>query len=102
MLDRRDVPGWDTPLHFAVKFDDLRLAGTDAGVSFQNKTGWNPSMSLLLLPNTKPAFTGKKGDGFLVWKVTFAFHSPTVIVHSCFLQLVRLTSFALVTSTTGL
>lgn len=44
-LDRRDVPGRDTPLHLAVKLDDLRaaraLAGAGADVSLQNEAGWN-------------------------------------------------------------
>ncbi|PIN12767.1 Ankyrin repeat protein [Handroanthus impetiginosus] len=46
VLDRRDVPNRDTPLHLAVKFSDqlavqmLLLAGAD--YSLQNEKGWNP------------------------------------------------------------
>ncbi|KAK9084814.1 hypothetical protein Sjap_025225 [Stephania japonica] len=45
-LDRRDVPHRETPLHLAVRLNDLlaarTLAGAGADVSLQNAAGWNP------------------------------------------------------------
>ncbi|XP_057757366.1 uncharacterized protein LOC130976504 [Arachis stenosperma] len=51
VLDRRDVPLRETPLHLAVRLNDyhavraLALAGADA--SLQNAAGWNPLQEAL-------------------------------------------------------
>lgn len=45
-LDRRDVPLRETPLHLAVRLNDISavrsLASAGADVSLQNAAGWNP------------------------------------------------------------
>ncbi|XP_043689136.1 ankyrin repeat domain-containing protein 13C-like [Telopea speciosissima] len=45
LLDRRDVPNRETPLHLAVRLNDLfsarSLAAAGADVSLQNASGWN-------------------------------------------------------------
>ncbi|KAL1372694.1 hypothetical protein HN51_002799 [Arachis hypogaea] len=45
VLDRRDVPNRETPLHLAVRLNDLyaarALATAGADVSLQNSSGWN-------------------------------------------------------------
>ncbi|GLT81344.1 hypothetical protein SLA2020_527330 [Shorea laevis] len=52
VLDRRDVPFRETPLHLAVRLNDavsaraLALAGAD--VSLQNSAGWNPLQEALV------------------------------------------------------
>ncbi|KAG6695291.1 hypothetical protein I3842_09G090300 [Carya illinoinensis] len=52
LLDRRDVPFRETPLHLAVRLNDavsaraLALAGAD--VSLQNSAGWNPLQEALV------------------------------------------------------
>ncbi|XP_044461579.1 ankyrin repeat domain-containing protein 13C-like isoform X2 [Mangifera indica] len=46
VLDRRDVPFRETPLHLAVRLNDAfavrSLAAAGADVSLQNAAGWNP------------------------------------------------------------
>lgn len=46
VLDRRDVPFRETPLHLAVRLNDAfaarSLASAGADVSLQNAAGWNP------------------------------------------------------------
>ncbi|PON43925.1 Ankyrin repeat domain-containing protein [Parasponia andersonii] len=46
LLDRRDVPYRETPLHLAVRLSDAvaakLLANAGADVSLQNAAGWNP------------------------------------------------------------
>lgn len=46
VLDRRDVPFRETPLHLAVRLNDVfaarSLASAGADVSLQNAAGWNP------------------------------------------------------------
>ncbi|KAJ0016789.1 hypothetical protein Pint_09905 [Pistacia integerrima] len=46
VLDRRDVPLRETPLHLAVRLNDAfaarSLAAAGADVSLQNAAGWNP------------------------------------------------------------
>ncbi|KAF8409576.1 hypothetical protein HHK36_005653 [Tetracentron sinense] len=46
VLDRRDVPHRETPLHLAVRLNDSfaarTLASAGADVSLQNSAGWNP------------------------------------------------------------
>ncbi|KAF9621041.1 hypothetical protein IFM89_015863, partial [Coptis chinensis] len=46
LLDRRDVPHRETPLHLAVRLNDnfsaKSLAAAGADVSLQNAAGWNP------------------------------------------------------------
>lgn len=46
VLDRRDVPNRETPLHLAVRLNDVvsarTLAAAGADVSLQNAAGWNP------------------------------------------------------------
>ncbi|KAJ4977002.1 hypothetical protein NE237_002108 [Protea cynaroides] len=50
-LDRRDVPQKETPLHLAVRLNDLiaarSLAAAGADVSLQNASGWNPLQEAL-------------------------------------------------------
>ncbi|XP_050206498.1 uncharacterized protein LOC126656070 [Mercurialis annua] len=51
VLDRRDVPYRETPLHLAVRLNDLfaarALAAAGADVSLQNSAGWNPLQEAL-------------------------------------------------------
>ncbi|GMJ14584.1 hypothetical protein like AT1G62050 [Hibiscus trionum] len=51
VLDRRDVPFRETPLHLAVRLNDVvaakTLAMADADVSLQNAAGWNPLQEAL-------------------------------------------------------
>lgn len=51
VLDRRDVPFRETPLHLAVRLNDLfaarALAAAGADVSLQNSSGWNPLQEAL-------------------------------------------------------
>lgn len=46
VIDRRDVPSRETPLHLAVRVNDAfaarSLAAAGADVSLQNAAGWNP------------------------------------------------------------
>ncbi|KAL9236612.1 hypothetical protein vseg_011258 [Gypsophila vaccaria] len=46
VVDSRDVPNNETPLHLAVRLNDVAavklLAGAGADVSLQNAAGWNP------------------------------------------------------------
>ncbi|KAK3188388.1 hypothetical protein Dsin_027949 [Dipteronia sinensis] len=46
VIDRRDVPQRETPLHLAVRLNDVvaarTLAAAGADVSLQNVAGWNP------------------------------------------------------------
>ncbi|KAL5972614.1 hypothetical protein ACLOJK_039419 [Asimina triloba] len=46
VLDRRDVPGRETPLHLAVRLNDIAavrcLSSAGADISLQNAAGWNP------------------------------------------------------------
>ncbi|KAM1456149.1 hypothetical protein ACFX10_005286 [Malus domestica] len=51
VLDRRDVPFRETPLHLAVRLNDAAsakiLASAGADVSLQNSAGWNPLQEAL-------------------------------------------------------
>ncbi|KAJ4830189.1 hypothetical protein Tsubulata_043415 [Turnera subulata] len=51
LLDRRDVPFRETPLHLAVRLNDSfaarALASAGADVSLQNAAGWNPLQEAL-------------------------------------------------------
>ncbi|EEF43859.1 ankyrin repeat domain-containing protein 13C [Ricinus communis] len=51
VLDRRDVPYRETPLHLAVRLSDTfaarALAAAGADVSLQNSAGWNPLQEAL-------------------------------------------------------
>ncbi|CAK7351275.1 unnamed protein product [Dovyalis caffra] len=51
LVDRRDVPYRETPLHLAVRLNDLfaakSLAAAGADVSLQNSAGWNPLQEAL-------------------------------------------------------
>lgn len=51
LLDRRDVPHRETPLHLAVRLNDAVaakiLASAGADVSLQNSAGWNPLQEAL-------------------------------------------------------
>lgn len=51
VLDRRDVPFRETPLHLAVRLGDAvaarSLASAGADVSLQNSAGWNPLQEAL-------------------------------------------------------
>ncbi|MBA0748162.1 hypothetical protein Gogos_005010 [Gossypium gossypioides] len=51
VLDRRDVPFRETPLHLAVRLNDVVAARTlgiaGADVSLQNAAGWNPLQEAL-------------------------------------------------------
>ncbi|KAK7292417.1 hypothetical protein RIF29_08196 [Crotalaria pallida] len=51
VLDRRDVPFRETPLHLAVRLNDVFaarvLANAGADVSLQNSAGWNPLQEAL-------------------------------------------------------
>ncbi|KAL6200958.1 hypothetical protein ACLB2K_024673 [Fragaria x ananassa] len=51
VLDRRDVPHRETPLHLAVRLNDAVsakiLASAGADVSLQNAAGWNPLQEAL-------------------------------------------------------
>ncbi|GLT52644.1 hypothetical protein SLA2020_259720 [Shorea laevis] len=51
VLDRRDVPFRETPLHLAVRLNDAvaakALASAGADVSLQNAAGWNPLQEAL-------------------------------------------------------
>jgi hypothetical protein len=51
VLDRRDVPFRETPLHLAVRLNDLSaakiLASAGADVSLHNAAGWNPLQEAL-------------------------------------------------------
>ncbi|KAL5578832.1 hypothetical protein UlMin_011274 [Ulmus minor] len=51
VLDRRDVPYRETPLHLAVRLNDVvsarTLASAGADVSLQNSAGWNPLQEAL-------------------------------------------------------
>ncbi|KAL1213278.1 hypothetical protein V5N11_022694 [Cardamine amara subsp. amara] len=46
VLDRRDVPSRETPLHLAVRLDDLvaarAISSAGGDISLQNAAGWNP------------------------------------------------------------
>ncbi|WCJ20177.1 Ankyrin repeat family protein [Euphorbia peplus] len=51
VVDRRDVPHRETPLHLAVKLNDVfavtALASAGADISLQNSSGWNPLQEAL-------------------------------------------------------
>ncbi|KAJ8761831.1 hypothetical protein K2173_004680 [Erythroxylum novogranatense] len=51
VLDRRDVPFRETPLHLSVRLNDAfaarSLAAAGADVSLQNSAGWNPLQEAL-------------------------------------------------------
>ncbi|GAB4831951.1 hypothetical protein Ancab_005967 [Ancistrocladus abbreviatus] len=51
ILDRRDVPFRETPLHVAVQLNDAfaarTLASTGVDISRQNSSGWNPLQEAL-------------------------------------------------------
>ncbi|TKY72166.1 Ankyrin repeat domain-containing protein 13C [Spatholobus suberectus] len=51
VLDRRDVPFRETPLHLAVRLNDLAaaraLASAGADISLHNGAGWNPLQEAL-------------------------------------------------------
>ncbi|XP_034697123.1 ankyrin repeat domain-containing protein 13C [Vitis riparia] len=51
ILDRRDVPFRETPLHLSVRLNDCfaakTLAAAGADVSLQNSAGWNPLQEAL-------------------------------------------------------
>ncbi|GAB4826584.1 hypothetical protein Ancab_033480 [Ancistrocladus abbreviatus] len=51
VLDRRDVPFRETPLHLAVRLNDAfaikTLASAGADISLQNSAGWNPLQEAL-------------------------------------------------------
>ncbi|GMH05302.1 hypothetical protein Nepgr_007142 [Nepenthes gracilis] len=51
VLDRRDVPFRETPLHLAVRLNDAfsvrALATAGADISLQNSAGWNPLQEAL-------------------------------------------------------
>ncbi|XP_057433324.1 uncharacterized protein LOC130726111 [Lotus japonicus] len=51
VLDRRDVPFRETPLHLAVRLNDLSaaraIATAGADISLQNSAGWNPLQEAL-------------------------------------------------------
>ena len=61
VLDRRDVPLRETPLHLAVRLNDLRaaraLAVAGADVSLQNAAGWNPLQEALCRRTSDIALT---------------------------------------------
>ncbi|KAG9454014.1 hypothetical protein H6P81_006918 [Aristolochia fimbriata] len=61
VVDRRDVPSRETPLHLAVRLNDLQavrmLAAAGADVSLQNASGWNA---------LQEAICGRKSDLALV------------------------------------
>ncbi|XP_068669122.1 uncharacterized protein [Aristolochia californica] len=61
VVDRRDVPSRETPLHLAVRLNDLHavrmLASAGADVSLQNASGWNA---------LQEAICGRKSDLALV------------------------------------
>ncbi|XP_010474574.1 PREDICTED: ankyrin repeat domain-containing protein 13C-like [Camelina sativa] len=46
LLDRRDVPSRETPLHLAVRLDDIfaarAISSAGGDISLQNASGWNP------------------------------------------------------------
>ncbi|XP_058094441.1 uncharacterized protein LOC131240323 [Magnolia sinica] len=46
VIDRRDVPYRETPLHLAVRLNDIAavrsLSSAGADISLQNSSGWNP------------------------------------------------------------
>lgn len=56
VLDRRDVPFRETPLHLAVRINDAvaarTLANAGADVSLQNSAGWNPLQEALCRRNS--------------------------------------------------
>ncbi|KAE8728831.1 autophagy-related protein 8C-like isoform X1 [Hibiscus syriacus] len=56
VLDRRDVPFRETPLHLAVRLNDVVAAKTlviaGADVSLQNAAGWNPLQEALCRRNS--------------------------------------------------
>ncbi|KMZ75791.1 Ankyrin repeat-containing protein [Zostera marina] len=57
MLDRRDVPNGETPLHLAVRLNrpaiTAQLLAAGADPSLQNSAGWNPFQESLLLHRSK-------------------------------------------------
>lgn len=56
VLDRRDVPFRETPLHLAVRLNDAfaarSLASAGADVSLQNAAGWNPLQEAICRRNS--------------------------------------------------
>ncbi|KAH7545741.1 hypothetical protein FEM48_Zijuj01G0126000 [Ziziphus jujuba var. spinosa] len=60
VLDRRDVPYRETPLHLAVRLNDAvaarSLASAGADVSLQNSAGWNPLQEALCRRSSDIAF----------------------------------------------
>lgn len=59
VLDRRDVPFRETPLHLSVRLNDSfaarTLAAAGADVSLQNSAGWNPLQEALCRRNSEIA-----------------------------------------------
>ncbi|KAK7359784.1 hypothetical protein VNO77_01749 [Canavalia gladiata] len=56
VLDRRDVPFRETPLHLAVRLNDISaaraLASAGADISLHNAAGWNPLQEALCRRST--------------------------------------------------
>nr|DAD23382.1 TPA_asm: hypothetical protein HUJ06_024845 [Nelumbo nucifera] len=61
ILDRRDVPHRETPLHLAVRLNDSfaarTLAAAGADVSLQNASGWNPLQEAVCRRSSEIALT---------------------------------------------
>ncbi|XP_021650133.2 uncharacterized protein LOC110642397 isoform X2 [Hevea brasiliensis] len=59
VLDRRDVPHRETPLHLSVRLNDSfaarTLAASGADISLQNSAGWNPLQEALCRRNSEIA-----------------------------------------------
>ncbi|KAK6917285.1 Ankyrin repeat domain-containing protein 13 [Dillenia turbinata] len=59
LLDRRDVPFRETPLHLSVRLNDTvsakLLSAAGADVSLQNAAGWNPLQEALCRRNSEIA-----------------------------------------------
>ncbi|KAF2304689.1 hypothetical protein GH714_037492 [Hevea brasiliensis] len=58
VLDRRDVPFRETPLHLSVRLNDsfaARTLAAGADVSLQNSAGWNPLQEALCRRNSEIA-----------------------------------------------
>ncbi|KFK40628.1 hypothetical protein AALP_AA2G021000 [Arabis alpina] len=57
VLDRRDVPSRETPLHLAVKLDDVfaakAISSAGADISLHNSAGWNPLQEAFCRRNTE-------------------------------------------------
>lgn len=57
VLDRRDVPSRETPLHLAVRLDDVfaarAISSAGADISLHNAAGWNPLQEAFCRRNTE-------------------------------------------------